>query len=432
MANGGHQHGTPIDRQGLDAACQRLFDRSSRVVGWGSGSVFDYFHGLWPLRLDYLVDNDEVRWGTRRHGIDVVSPDRLAVEDPATTFVVIYSSAWPEIQGQLGTVGAFASLPASAVFADTAVRLRLGWADELAARTTVRSPQTGNAIVVQGPLVAGITPRVLRAMSAVYPHDLIVVSTWDDSDPALLDEVRTLADDVVSSPVPSPAGIQNRNCQIVSTRTGIRRAVERGAQTILKTRTDLAVLRHDVFGDARWWLERVGSDRAREAGLRGRLLVPSSFTRKYFLYHPSDLVMLGSASDLEAFWAAPLDPRTGHLLSPDWLDAPLSWVNMQGNPTESYLGLAFCRTIGRATAGTLRDSWAFLRDLFAVVDNDWLEILWYKNLALPDSALRTGIRQTVSQAAWLRLQRDGASTSDAPGAVDPETITLRMLTAAPG
>ena len=36
---------TPIDARGLERASAYLFSRTARLVGWGSGSVFDYFHG---------------------------------------------------------------------------------------------------------------------------------------------------------------------------------------------------------------------------------------------------------------------------------------------------------------------------------------------------------------------------------------------------
>jgi len=58
----------------------RLFSRTSRVVGWGSGSVFDYFHGLYPIRLDYLVDNDFKRDGVSAgNGVEIVSPGSALV-----------------------------------------------------------------------------------------------------------------------------------------------------------------------------------------------------------------------------------------------------------------------------------------------------------------------------------------------------------------
>jgi hypothetical protein len=158
-----------------------------------------------------------------------------------------------------------------------------------------------------------------------------------------------------------------------------------------------------VFEQAERWLQNFDATRARRLGLENRLVVPSSYTRKYLLYHPSDLAMLGAAEDMAKYWSAPLDPRSGELLAVASPASAMAAVNLAGHPTESYLGLQFCRTIGRPVAGTLVDSWAFYRDLFAVVDNDWFDLLWFKNLSIPDAARRSGIRQMVTGAFWQRL-----------------------------
>src|SRR5262245_27319962 len=111
----------PISLSDLDRATACLYGRETRIVGWGTGSVFDYFHTHYPIRLDYIVDNDESRLGRRIAGINVVAPSRLAEENPGKTLVVIYSSAWPEIQHQIAALGPFAAVPASAAFADASV-----------------------------------------------------------------------------------------------------------------------------------------------------------------------------------------------------------------------------------------------------------------------------------------------------------------------
>jgi len=260
-----------------------------------------------------------------------------------------------------------------------------------------------NTIVVQGAVTRGVTAHVLRVLTALNPDNLVLLSTWADTDDELLAEAAEVADEVVISTPPSNAGVQNRNRQIVSTRAGIDRAIELGARTILKTRTDLAILGESVFEQAERWLQNFDSSRARRLGLQNRLIVPSSYTRKYLLYHPSDLAMLGAAEDMARYWSAPLDPRSGELLAVASPESAMAAVNLAGHPTESYLGLEFCRTLGRPVAGTLVDSWAFYRDLFAVVDNDWFDLLWFKNLSIPDAARRTGVRQMVTSAFWQRL-----------------------------
>jgi hypothetical protein len=68
-----------------------------RIVGWGSGSVFDYFQRTHPVRLEYLVDNDASRWGQNRRGVRIESPSRLQSEAPGRVLVIIYSGAWMDI-----------------------------------------------------------------------------------------------------------------------------------------------------------------------------------------------------------------------------------------------------------------------------------------------------------------------------------------------
>lgn len=427
----------PLTRRRLDDAHRALFDRQTRIVGWGSGSVFDFFHHRFPVRLDYLVDNDATRWGTTRHGVPIVSPATLGHEVGRDVFVIIYSGAWPEIQHQLRTIVDLPSLPASAVFADGSARASLRTADTLAATAPRRDPckprrdgAHASAIVVQGPIVPYTTAYVVRAMSARHPEAAIVLSTWDDTPFDLVDAVRPWTDDIVLSPRPAVAGIQNRNLQIVSTRAGIDRAVARGATTVLKTRTDLAVLQPDLFAQARWWCDRLGSEAARRAGQRDRLIVPTSYTRKYLLYHPSDLVMLGHADDLARYWSAPLDPRSGSLLDATWLDRPLADVNLDGNPTESYLGLAFCRSLQRPVLGTVEDSWAFYRDSFTVVDHAWFDLLWKKHLAVPDEGLDAHIRETVTPGFWRSLQIGRPAAAGLDRGLNPHTRSLRTLTEA--
>ena len=420
----------PIDARGLGEACERLYARDARVIGWGTGSVFDYFHGLYPIRLDYLVDNDRSRWGQARHGIDISSPATLASENPANTVVVIYSSAWTEIREQIAALGALAVIPASAAFADASVREKLASAETIVSRPVNRRPDARHAIVVQGPVIDNVTVHVLRILAALNPNQLVLLSTWTDSAPDLLAEAAAAVDVVVTSDRPDNAGIQNRNCQRVSTRAGIDRARSLGAQTILKTRTDLAVLGESLFNQRDLLVHSFEPSGARRWGLQNRLIVPSSYTRKYLLYHPSDLVMLGAAEDMTQYWSAPLDPRSGDFWSVASADTSMSAVNLSGHPTESYLGLQFCRTIRRPVAGTLADSWNFYRDLFAVVDNDWFDLLWFKNLSIPDAARRSGVRQMVTQAFWHRLfARDPLVERDLIE-INPADVELRALAGA--
>ncbi len=177
-----------------------------------------------------------------------------------------------------------------------------------------------------------------------------------------------------------------------------------GARTILKTRTDLAILGESVFEQGERWLQNFDPARARRVGLRNRLIVPSSYTRKYLLYHPSDLVDARRGRRHGAVLVRAARPALRRVVH-GRVTRFARWRRQPGGHIRRRVisGFRFCRTLGRPVAGTLVDSWAFYRDLFAVVDNDWFDLLWFKNLSIPDAARRTGVRQMVTGAFWQRL-----------------------------
>ena len=176
-----------------------------------------------------------------------------------------------------------------------------------------------------------------------------------------------------------------------------------GARTILKTRTDLAILGESVFEQGERWLQNFDPARARRVGLQNRLIVPSSYTRKYLLYHPSDLAMLGAAEDMAQYWSAPLDPRSGELLTVAAPDSAMAAVNLAGHPTESYLGLdsagrsaglsqARSSTAGRSTATCSRSS-----------TTTGSTCSGSKTCRSPTRPAARGVRQMVTGAFWQRL-----------------------------
>ncbi len=93
-----------------------LLATGKKLIGWGSGGVFDYYHGLFPLPLDYLVDNAPKAQGTTKAGLKICDPGMLQQEDPEQVVVVIYSSFSAEILQQLNGYGSFTSINAPVLF----------------------------------------------------------------------------------------------------------------------------------------------------------------------------------------------------------------------------------------------------------------------------------------------------------------------------
>jgi hypothetical protein len=385
---------------------EHIGDVPTRYVGWGTGSAFEYFHARHPLQLAYSVDNEPAKWGTTRSGVPIFGPDMLRSEDPQHTLVVIYSMAWREILPQLSRMGFERAVPAGALFgllADPAGRARLERADTLARQRVTRRPSGSRAIVVQGPIVPEVTRYSMSVTSAQHPRDLIVLSTWKETPEHLIADLTPYVDEIVLNDAPAVHGIQHRNSQIVSTRAGLECARAAGAKEVLKTRTDGVHIAPDLFDHAAALAARFVPSAARAAGLRGRIIVPQSFTRMYVPYHASDLMMLGAIEDLLAFWSAPLDLRPG--MPADFYPptASLRDLALDGRTPECYFGVHYCRHLGRRIGGTVHDSWAYYRDLFTVVDNDWFGLLWLKNVSMPEARLKSGPRRLVDHRFWKRL-----------------------------
>ena len=427
----------PIPRHELNAwtpelgrFIEHITDGPTRHVGWGTGSAFEYFHARHPLKLAYSVDNEPTKWGTERNGVPIVGPDTLRSEDPLRTLVVVYSMAWREILPQLSRMGFQRAVPAGALFgllADPAGRDRLARADTLSRRQVTRRPLTRRAIVVQGPIVPEVTRYALSVTSAQHPRDLIVLSTWRETPEDLLADVAPHVDEIVLNDAPAVPGIQHRNYQLVSTRAGLECARAAGATEVLKTRTDGVHVSPVLFDAAAALAQRFAPSAARALGLHGRIIVPQSFTRTYVPYHASDLMMLGSIEDLLAFWSSPLDLRAG--TARDFYPATVSLcdVALDGRAPESYFGVHYCRHVGRPVRGTVHDSWAYYRDLFTVVDNDWFGLLWLKNVSMPEARLKGGPRRLVDHRFWRRLVAGRSELRAIVPELDPRTTTFQTF-----
>jgi hypothetical protein len=386
-------------------AYARLLARDTSVVGWGTGSVFRDMHPRWPLRLEALLDNDISRWGCRLAGCTIRSPQDLARFDPAHTVVIVYSSSWPAIQAQVAALGPYLCIPATLLvhWPETARRL----AEIHALPALPRAPHDRTrAVVVQGPVDHTFAPPVLRRLSQVFPDAALILSTWDDTPEAMLEEVRPFVDHVVTSRRPDVPGTQNRNLQAVSTRAGLEAAQALGARFVLKTRTDLCVDAPGLFALCERLQATWDAGPARSIGLRARIVVPSSFTRQYLLAHPSDLAMWGHVDDLRLYWSAPAEPSSIDLLAPEWRTRTLQHLAEEGQPAESYFGMHFSRALTGRVPQDVSGSWQLLRDLFAVQDNGWWGLWWLKNPAGLECPPEASVRAIVSHRLWERFVLD--------------------------
>lgn len=220
----------------------------------------------------------------------------------------------------------------------------------------------GCAIVLQGPIVKkyDFTLETIRMYGKVYPGLTVIVSTWEDEDPASLDLVRQAGARVVLNAKPEYFGTWNINLQIVSARSGIVHAKELGIPYTIKSRTDQRMYERNIletlhnlvsyFPPAQW------------SGLRKRIVVSHLAYKYYDAYFP-DMFMFGDTSDLLEYWSAPLLKKEA--VYKEFF-------------SELYLTHSFRKRKGWPTSDSVEAVWDTYRDCSIVIDWDDLDILWPK------------------------------------------------------
>jgi hypothetical protein len=235
---------------------------------------------------------------------------------------------------------------------------------------------------MQGPICTDhdFTLETLRLYARQMPGARLVLSTWVDTDAALLAPIRDLGVTVVLSEKPAFAGLFNVNMQITSAAAGVQRAVADGADWVMKTRTDQRLYAPDVvpFLIALAQAFPVGGG----TGQKHRIIGVGLGSLKFAPYHVTDQTLFGSAEDMLAYWTPPLrdaGPREG------WPTDSLGIFrtvpvgeSCRYSAPESYLASQFLIRMGRTLEWTVVDSWAAYRDHFCFADLSTTDFYWMK------------------------------------------------------
>ena len=233
---------------------------------------------------------------------------------------------------------------------------------------------SGTVIVLQGPIVEqdDFTLETVKIYQKIFRGAPIIVSTWDSTRPEVIASLRSLGAEVLLSAVPSYRGYGNVNYQIVSTATGLKRAKERGFAWAVKTRTDQRIHAPSALG----FLKGLVDTFPPPASMRSRLVV-TGLTRKYKLYHLSDMFHFGHVDTLLAYWDAPHDTR--HFVEAEMEHNASSFKRISRmGVCESYLFTSFLSRAGERIEGTLQHSWRMIAKYAVVIDRESLDLFWPK------------------------------------------------------
>ena len=260
------------------------------------------------------------------------------------------------------------------------------------------SPSKKTAIVMQGPVRTedDFTLETIRLYQKLYPECEIILSTWRDEE-RKLEEIRKERVDIVLSDLPEHSGIMNCAYQTVSSLSGIKRAIEKGAEKIIKTRTD----QRFHLPDLPLYLNDLQEQFPLKIPTKqhARIVAISQTTFDDRAYQICDMFLYGDSEDLLLYFSCPLDQRDKRIL--EWID-PIQFSRERG--AEIWLTSYYLENLGYELKWTLEDSDHFRNELFIIIDSAMIDLLWPKYDACECSQrnyLGRGSSEKVSFLDWL-------------------------------
>lgn len=247
-------------------------------------------------------------------------------------------------------------------------------------------------VVIQGPIVHedGFTLETVKIYQRHFAGARIILATWEDEPPSAIRRFEDLGITLILNAKPAYAGEGNLNLQIVSSRSGMRKAKELGVTYALKTRTDQRMYAPDI-AEYLYNITRNFPVRAGWGQQRSRIIGCSLNTFKYRMYGLSDMLIYGHIDDMWLYWNVDLDSRV--FTAEEERQACLSLRSFaRWRVCEVYLATEFLSKVGRKLDWTLRDSWLTFADHFCVVDKEQIDLFWHK--------------YNKREYRWLRYDKD--------------------------
>ena len=234
------------------------------------------------------------------------------------------------------------------------------------------------SVVIQGPVVEkhDFTLQTIALYKKHFPGASIILSTWSDCSDDALRRCDQLGVYALRSEKPSYAGTSNINYQLVSSRKGIELAQSLGADYVLKTRTDQRLYAPNV-AEYLYNLSELFPATGPKLRQNKRIIGTSLDSFKFRMYGMTDMLLYGTAEDMQLYWSADLDSR--RFTDEQIRDAIASIGNWaRWRVCEVYLATEFLKKVGHELRWTLEDSWTAFRHHFCIVDHEQLDLYWPK------------------------------------------------------
>ncbi len=232
------------------------------------------------------------------------------------------------------------------------------------------------AIVLQGPIEAWneFTLNSVLLYRRWWPAATLILSTWDDEDPAMLRTIEQTGAKIVLNKKPSNPGLKNINFQIATSYAGMLRAKAVCSKYAIKARTDQRFCSPSAAPFLIESLELFPF--AGQCNQTARVGCLSLNTFKKRIYGVSDMTIFGHIDDMLRYWGCEPDARM--LTVEDMPSQGDAQAYAKSRICEVYLSSHFLESIGKALLWTDEDSLNAFRDHFIIIDSAQVDLIWPK------------------------------------------------------
>jgi len=250
------------------------------------------------------------------------------------------------------------------------------YASNILSESTNSYNERDYAFVIQGPIgsYSEFLYETILLYNQLFPRVLIIVSTWKDEDSLTIKKIEKLGAVVLQTEIPDSSGLFNVDLQTLSTSVGLDFASKKGVRFCIKTRPDCRIYKSNTISFLKSMLKTFPVEL--ESKISSRIIASSVASCKYRVYGLTDIFLFGATQDLQRYFSP--------VLHKEWLkknnlnvDTPL----IEGTPviSEIFLCARYLDSLDIELQWSLEHWWECLKDFFCIVDNDAIDLFWYKH-----------------------------------------------------
>lgn len=231
------------------------------------------------------------------------------------------------------------------------------------------------AIILQGPVrhEDNFTLETVKYYKATVEDALVIVSTWDTETNATIEQLKKAGAMVVITKAPKSGGHLNINYQIISSREGIHKACQSGADFICKTRTDQRIGKTHVFDYMKNLLVQFPStDEKQNCRM---IALSTNYGNMFYPFFLSDFLYFSTASEMLRMFDFGMDSREKFTMPNG--STRREYANKSYAP-EVFLIKQYLNNLGFKCDDTVKSYWNALKSYFICLDFRTVDLYWPK------------------------------------------------------